>query len=365
MARKSGRKQPPVTSKRQGGFTLLETMVTLAILVVVGAIVMKGTVGMIKTHGTVMNRTALHTSVRSVTELLQQEIGQAGRVATPTEGGNECKMTLGTAVVTATPDNPVNLPVVISSTNCANPVAGLFNNEWIVVDAGLDAGGVPQQESVRITCGNPCTNPVMGNGFMIPHAAGAPVSVQGSFSAGIVPPGMVCNGAPCGSSETVLKLLGDVNGDGSMVYVEYTCQPGTSSAPGLLYRNEMPWNAAAKPAPAPSMLLLTNLLSNPVDQNGNVFPCFQYQTKTVGFCPGCVTYVTDVEVTLTEQTQFEDPQTQEYQRETKALLNVSPRNVFSAWELDGDNLTNRVQPWAMCGDTSCPQLPPSILTLAP
>ena len=114
------------------------------------------------------------------------------------------------------------------------------------------------------------------------------------------------------------------------------------------------------------MLLLNNLLTNPVDQNGNAFPCFQYQTKVVGFCPGCVTYVTDVEVTLTEQTQLQDPQTGQYQQETKALLNVSPRNVFSAWELDGGDLTDRVQPWAMCGNpATCPQLPPSIIALAP
>ncbi len=363
MARKFEGKQTPLTSRRQGGFTLLETMVTLAVLVIVGAIVMKGTVGMIKTHGTVANRTALHTSVRSVTELLQQEIGQAGRVAPPTEGGVECKMTLATPVTAATPDSPVNLPVVISSTNCANPTAGLFNNEWIVVDAGLDASNTPQQETVFITCGNPCTNPVTGNGFMIPHAAGAHISTQGAFSAGIIAPGMLCNGVPCGSSGTVLKLFGDVNGDGSMVYVEYTCQPGTTNAPGSLYRNEMPWNAAIKPPLASSMLLLSNLLTNPVDQNGNAFPCFQYQTKTVGACPGCTTYVTDVEVTLTEQTQFQDPQTQQYQQETKALLNVSPRNVFNAWQLDGENFTNRVQPWTCYG--ACSQLPPTLVALAP
>jgi Tfp pilus assembly protein PilE len=364
MKRPEG-KRKAVRRRRQLGFTLLETMITLLILTAVGAIVMSGTVQMIITQGTVANRTEMHTSVRSVTELLEQEIGQAGRVAAPSVNGTTCQMILGTAVLTATPDNPVSLPVNINSTNCVSAASGLFNNEWLVVDAGLDVSGTPQQESVLITCGNPCTNPVTGT-FGIPHAVGAPVSVQGAFSAGIIPPGIQCNGAPCGSTGTVLKMFGDVNGDGNMVYVEYTCSPGTSSAPGFLYRNEMAWNAATKPALASSMLLLNNLLTNPTDQNSNPFPCFQYQTKTVGFCPGCVTYVTDVEVTLTEQTEFRDPQTHQYQQETKALLNVSPRNVYGAWENDGEDLTDRVQPWAMCGTpTSCPQLPPSIITLAP
>ena len=33
-----------------------------------------------------------------------------------------------------------------------------------------------------------------------------------------------------------------------------------------------------------------------------------------------------------------------YQTETKALLNVSPRNVFNVWQLAGLGINNRVQP---------------------
>ncbi len=55
-------------------------------------------------------------------------------------------------------------------------------------------------------------------------------------------------------------------------------------------------------------------------------------------------YVTDVAVTLTEQTQNADPQTNKYQQETKALLNVAPRNVFNAYLLARWDETNRVQP---------------------
>src|SRR2546423_9408125 len=71
------------TKKFQAGFSLLETMVAMAVLLGVGAIVMYGTVRMINTQGTITNRTEMHSSVRSATELLQQEIGQAGRNSPP------------------------------------------------------------------------------------------------------------------------------------------------------------------------------------------------------------------------------------------------------------------------------------------
>jgi hypothetical protein len=44
----------------------------------------------------------------------------------------------------------------------------------------------------------------------------------------------------------------------------------------------------------------------------------------------------------------------QFQRETKALLNVSPRNVYNVWELASMGLSNRVQP-----------MPASILAILP
>jgi len=51
-----------------------------------------------------------------------------------------------------------------------------------------------------------------------------------------------------------------------------------------------------------------------------------------------------VSLTLTVQTQNVDPKTRQLQTETKALLNVSPRNVFDAWLLGGGAVTTRLQP---------------------
>jgi hypothetical protein len=130
---------------------------------------------------------------------------------------------------------------------------------------------------------------------------------------------------------------GDINGDGNMVYVEYVCD--TTSH--MLYRNMMAWNAASKPQPTQANVLLSNIFENPAQTvGGGTLPCFQYQMDAFG------SYVLDVAITLTVQTQQVDSVTRQFQKETKALLNVSPRNVINAWQaagMDGVNV-NRVQP---------------------
>jgi hypothetical protein len=134
-----------------------------------------------------------------------------------------------------------------------------------------------------------------------------------------------------GSTGTVLKIYGDVNGDGHMVYVEYVCD----TSGGNLYRNMMPFTVGTKPGVGPTQILLSRVLPNP----GST-PCFTYDQKTVNG----TAYVVNVAISLTTQTQIKDPVTREFQSETKALLNVAPRNVFDAWLLASIGANNRIQP---------------------
>ena len=325
--------------RRQTGFTLIETMASLVILLAATGFVMSGMVQLMRTQGTIVNRTEMHSSVRSATELMQQEIGQAGMVSLPADPvtGLTIPVFMVTPVIIVVPDVPVTQPVVLSS------VAGIFNGENLVVDTG------DNQETITVVCGNPCSNPVTAT-FNYAHPAvlgtPVPVTVKGAFATGIVAPT-----DPNGSTGTLLKLYGDINGDGNMVYVEYTCDPDGNLGFGpALLRNEMPYDTAVKAAfPLdPSKGLLSNLQPNPNDLAGNAVPCFTYEVHSVP----PYTFVTDVAVTLTEQTQNPDPQTNQFQTETKALLNVSPRNVFNAWELANAKLTDRVQP-----------MPPTITSL--
>ena len=283
-----------------GGFTLIELMVATLILMIVSGAVLKGVMDMSSLHNTIMNRADVHSGVRNATQLLSQEVGQAGRVALPAAVTLTLPAIVGATVVT-----------VSSSTD-------MFVGERLLIDTGANS------ETVTITAIAANVLTTTATGFT--HAAGVPVVVTGGFAAGVVP-----SSTANGSTPTKLKIFGDINGNGSMVYVEYWCD----IASGRLYRNSMPFTAGAKPAYTVDMVLIDNILANP----GGT-PCFTYQTQTAAGA----TFVTDVAITLTVRTQNRDVNTNDFQTESKALLNVSPRNVFNVWQMAGLGNTNRVQP---------------------
>jgi len=298
-------------SSSESGYTLIELMVAVTVLMIVSATVMDGVLRMSRVSGSVSNRSEMHSGIRNATELLTQEVGQAGRVSLP-------------AAVTLTGGTPIGVQTVgISS------ATGMFVGERLVIDAG------PLRETVTLTAVDPIGNTITGR-FRNNHAAGAPITVHGGFSDGIVP---TTNAN--GSTATRLKLFGDINDDGNMVYVEYWCD----TAGGNLYRNMMAFDAGAKPAVTVGEVLLNNILPNPAGE-----PCFTYQEETVSG----TTFVVDVAITLTVQTAQADPITGAFQTETKALLNVSPRNVYYVWQLASGAVNNRVQP-----------MPPTIAALLP
>lgn len=302
---------------RDHGFALPELMISLALVLLVFGAAMSGLNQMATSQQTIWNRTQMHGSVRGATELMQQEIGQAGLANLP-----------GAARLTA--------PVVLGvETVGVNSTAGMFAGMKLAVGADGD------QETVTVTTVDTSANTIRAY-FATPHPANTPVRLYGGFPHGIVPT-TVTNG----STGTVLKLFGDVNSDGQMVYVEYRCD----TTAGLLYRTMVAWNAANKPTAGPNQILLTNVIQNPpVAPSTTPVACFVYQQQTAGL----TTYVTGVAITLTVQTQRVDPITKQFQTETKALLNVAPRNVIHVWQLASLGYNNRIQP-----------TPPSVTALLP
>src|SRR5258708_36220714 len=86
--------------RSESGFSLMEVIVATAVLMAVSAIVTGAMLQLTKTQATVWNRTEMHSGIRGATELLQQEVGQAGRLGLP------ATMSIN-AAVTAQPDcNP-------------------------------------------------------------------------------------------------------------------------------------------------------------------------------------------------------------------------------------------------------------------
>ena len=292
----------------QRGFTILELIVSMAIVVTISGFMLRGVVDMSQLNQEQSNRSEMHAGIRNATALLQQEVGQAGRVSFPT---------------------PVSLAAAV--TGGASPTwATLTSATGMFVGMRLVIGHGNTQEIVTVTGVNAGSNQIRAL-FGSSHASGARVDAAGGFGAGVIP-----TTQPNGSTATVLKILGDINGDGNLVYVEYTC----SLAENRLYRNMMPFDAAVKPAVTIEQVLLDNLLPNPPDPDGTVRPCFSYQEHTISGR----TYVVNVAIMTTVRTHDRHRITGQFQIVTKALLNVAPRNVFHTWQMASLGYADRIQP---------------------
>jgi len=318
---------------------MLEMMVTLVIFLGVAGIVMTAMMQMTNTQGSVANRTAMHSSVRSATELLQQEIGQAGKIALPTSAnGGPTKMV--TAITAAQITDPL---VGYSGAVVLDKAGGVYTGMLLVVDSG-------DQEENRRGHEPYCRHEDLYRDFYLTHTANAPVRVAGAFASGIIPPNPPNTlGNP--SDGFNLKMYGDINDDRNMVYVVYRCDTAAGAGHHKLTRNVAAYNDATVGS---DDIILDNITANPPDPGQTIpAPCFKYQVKSVS--PN--DYVVDVSVTLTVQSQNLDPQTHQLQQETKALLNVSPRNIFEGWQLAGAGVANRIQPMP-------PTVGPAALTLS-
>src|SRR3954471_23284345 len=67
----------------QSGFSLIELMVAMAIMLLISGAAIGALLKMTSTQATIWNRTQMHSGIRGATEVLQQEVGQAGRIALP------------------------------------------------------------------------------------------------------------------------------------------------------------------------------------------------------------------------------------------------------------------------------------------
>lgn len=126
-----------MTRKEQLGFTLLEMMAALLVLLVVAGIVMSGMSQMMNSQSQIANRTEMHSGVRSATELLQQEIGQAGKVSL---GSPTANVSLASAI-TAVGSSSLSFNTSTGGStpsSCGN--CTVYPNEVLTVDVGTFQG---------------------------------------------------------------------------------------------------------------------------------------------------------------------------------------------------------------------------------
>src|SRR3954464_13439920 len=107
----------------QSGFSLIELMVAMAIMLVISGAAVGALLRMTSAQARIWNRTQMHSGIRGATEVLQQEVGQAGRISLPVV------VTLTTAATGGRVAN-CTTDLMVSQT------AGMFLDEKIVVDIG-------------------------------------------------------------------------------------------------------------------------------------------------------------------------------------------------------------------------------------
>ena len=117
----------------------------------------------------------MHAGVRSATELLQQEVGQAGRISLPVhDDARRAAVAVGDA------DGRRESAGGGAAGAAVAGVSGIFDRRAAHVDAGAN------QETVAVTAVNTGGKTITAT-FTLAHAAGAPIMVLGGFANGVVP----------------------------------------------------------------------------------------------------------------------------------------------------------------------------------
>jgi prepilin-type N-terminal cleavage/methylation domain-containing protein len=308
-----------------GGFSLVELLVSMVVLSVIMGAVLTALSSSQEAYGVTELQSDMYENVRGAAELMTQEIGQAGSVSLPAS-----KLTAAVAA------NAAAQTVTVSSTTSMYAGTGT-TGEGVLVDPG---GANP--ELVHLT--NVSSSSITGI-FLNAHPINAPIIVLGVFPSGIVPTTMTDGSTSNpGAAVSTLNLYGDINGDGSLVYVRYTCD--LSVTPGTLTRSVTtitPGNTTINAA----QTILSTLIKNPnTPTYPTGTPCFTYTTPPA---VGGKTFVTNVGLTISVQSLKPDPKTGAYMQMTKSFLNLSPRNILTGYELaqagvNNAALNNRLQP---------------------
>lgn len=271
------------------GFSLMDAMVSAALTVGLVLSVLYAADVYQKSYLETQIGMDLQQSLRGVTELMAQEIGQAGLLSPPVK------------TLTA-PVQPSTTPREIA----VESAQGLFVGEKVL----LGAAGSQEFTTVAAVGSGSFQAAVAGN-----HPSGAPVTALGVFPEGILPD----------STSTRLRVFGDLKGDGGLELVSYVCDP----AAGTLTRVVVPIGSSPS-----ASVLLNRLTANPMGD-----PCFRL--KTTNFAGW--TFVTDVEVTLSTRSQAPNPRTGR-QIEKTMKFKAASRNVAAALRLAIDGKTERLQP---------------------
>ncbi|MBK7996687.1 MAG: prepilin-type N-terminal cleavage/methylation domain-containing protein [Blastocatellia bacterium] len=260
--------------KNNKGFSLIELLITLAILLIVSAVIISAFTNTVKSLRRETSIAQRDSDVKRALQLMSLELEQAG--TSPdilnTNSANPTTTTLQNATnVTATAYPSTFNNLSLSNTTSGFAVRGLYPGRRLIL--GLPEGSNNSQTlqvaSLPNNCTNPCTISVTNNGAKN-HPAATPVTSPAlPIMFGILnPPPLTSGNLPLtATSKNVNRIgfIGDILSNGRLQYVEYTYDAATSR----IYRSLTPLNpndpdnAALNPnAPnkAPATVLLDSVL---------------------------------------------------------------------------------------------------------
>jgi Tfp pilus assembly protein PilW len=188
----------PTGFGQESGFSLVEMLVCLLIMIpIMGAAVGFFKVG-VDQHSTEQSAIDLNQEARSGLEMITMELSQAG--------SHDSSGVVGTTTNSAITASATAQTVGVGSS------AGFTIGDYVTVDNGTS------QESVRITAVGTGT---LTGAFRTAHVANTPIRLLAlPYLGGVIrPAGM---GANSSTAVTTLRFFGDINGDGSLNYVEYS-----------------------------------------------------------------------------------------------------------------------------------------------
>jgi len=344
----------------QSGFTLLELLISVALLVILSGAILGGLGSVQNSYRGDELRSSLNQEVRATMEIISQEIGQAGL---PPSGisGNSLYAGSGADGALATLSGSVTAGATSATVSDTTRLQG---GMMVVVDTGANA------ELLQIVSpANPITVATVDNtpGFQKAHAASAALYPQGVYPNGIyfttptaIP--LVINTTSAFSYQSLI-MFGDITGTGKLTIVQYNCPianaaltPGSTVAQsanlatymdpnsvqwGPLTRTEYDYSDSSGlwTSSTANMLDLVRVATVTYAQNHSADGCrFDYNVVT----PSAVNWymTTSVNVTIIAESVRADPTTARAGTTTgtpvvvaKSFMNIQPRNILNAYNM--------------------------------
>ncbi len=216
-------------SREECGFSVMEMLVSICVLIpVMGAAVGLFSLGA-KQHSTEQSSIDSNQEIRAAFEMMTTEIAQAG-------SHGDRSTTLSAAVSSSSSAQAVSV----------GDVTGFGVGDYVDVDTGTN------HELVALTAVGTAT---ITGVFRTAHAANVPVRLFAvPFSTGVYSAGLGPSSTQTGTS---LRFFGDINGDGTVQYVEYIYNSGTNQ----ITRSITPVTQATR---NPAVVLVGNVKPNSV-----------------------------------------------------------------------------------------------------